>query len=518
MAVAELLASLQVHVDVIIAGLLHDTVEDNPDINFLDLEVLFGSDVRGIVEGETKASKKTKVGGRGLWSDQYLSLYKFVFGRELDALAPEPEEVSKARVQFENLRDMFLAMADDYRVILVKLADRLHNMRTLQHMSEKKRKEIASETLAIFAPLAHRLGVWLFKTELEDLAFKFVFPKEFLNLDRLLGMRRAMYTSTLTSAACDLTSTLENDPKLKGEVRFQITSREKGMYSLWYKMLRKKLDDGKIDQITDIIALRVVLEVDRLPDETDSEYEVRSNDLCYYTLSIVNHLPKWNCPDEPTENYLKDYIKYPKPNGYKSLHTILVHSDVPVPLEVQIRTQHMHDVAEYGMAAHWAYKGDQHGKNGNICRQVAWLASLADKDGELGSDPKTFVQEVLREELGKRCFVFLRDGKILNLSRGCTALDAAFKIHTEVGLHMLYPVVNGNKVNPYYTLQNGDRVSIITSAEACPKPEWLSYCWLRSTRNKLAAHFRKLAKGNSGIVDLGIALATAASAAALPLF
>eukprot|EP00931_Biecheleriopsis_adriatica_P114764 TRINITY_DN90677_c0_g1_i1.p1 TRINITY_DN90677_c0_g1~~TRINITY_DN90677_c0_g1_i1.p1 ORF type:complete len:691 (-),score=126.62 TRINITY_DN90677_c0_g1_i1:166-2190(-) len=511
-AVAELLADLKVEVDVVIAGLLHDTVEDNDEINFRDLEVIFGRDVRRIVEGETKASKRTALGRTPAWSRHYAALFDFVvFGkRPWDSSKPKSDDVSKARLQAENLRDMFLAMADDYRVILVKLADRLHNMRTLQHMPERKRFSIAGETLAVFAPLAHRLGVWLFKTELEDLSFKFLYPNDFTRLDKLLSMRRAQYSSTLSSAARDFSDILRQSDEFKEQnVRVSITGREKGMYSLWHKMQLKPKYENNIDNIDDIIALRVVLDIDKTAMETESEYQARGNKLCYRALSLAYSLPNWTGGDA-----VKDYISYPKPNGYRSLHVVFVHHDVPVPLEIQIRTRQMHEVAEYGMAAHWAYKDQQHGeqdKSDMANRRVAWLATLADKDG---ADPQQFVQEVLREELGKRCFVFLRDGKILNLSSGCSVLDAAFKIHTEVGMRMVYPEVNGVRVPPFYALQNGDRVNIVTSPESKPKQEWLAYAFLRSTRGKLAAHFRKRKKEEDAVVDLAAALATAATAVA----
>jgi len=414
---------------------------------------------------------------------------------------------------------MFLAMADDYRVILVKLADRLHNMRTLQHMPDKKRQSIALETLMVFAPLAHRLGVWLFKSELEDLSFKYLYPDEYADLDKALSMRRAQYSSTLSSAAQDLKDMLSQDPKMQN-AQLRITGREKGMYALWHKMQRKPKYQNNIDNITDIIALRVVLDLEPLPRETKEEFDARGNELCYHALSLTHSLPNWVLP--ASGHSAKDYIQYPKPNGYRSLHTTFVHMDVPVPLEVQIRTREMHDVAEYGMAAHVAYKGEQNGEHDStqmVNRRVAWLASLTDKDGELGADPLQFVQEVLKEELGARCFVFLRDGQILNISRGCTVLDAAFKIHTEVGMHMLYAMVNGKKVAPTTTLQNGDEINIITSSDASPKVAWLDYVYLRSTRSKLAQHFRKEDRTSDSMVDVAALLATAATTAvALPLF
>ncbi|CAE7945526.1 spoT, partial [Symbiodinium sp. KB8] len=506
-----------VQVDVIVGGLLHDTVEDNPTIHFEDLEEIFGPDVRRIVEGETKASKRTALGGRGNWSRRYTSLFSIFFGKQTPSSTSD--DVSKAREQAENLRDMFLAMADDYRVILVKLADRLHNMRTLQFMPERKRKTIAAETLVVFAQLAHRLGVWLFKTELEDLSFKHLYPTEFHRLNNLLSMRRAQYTSTLAAATHDFSEILRQDETLtRHNIKLEITGREKGMYSLWEKMRRKTKYQNNIDNIDDIIALRVVLDIDRFEGEGDEEFAKRGAGFCYHALTLMRKLPNWTGGDS-----LKNYIAFPKPNGYQSLHATFVHDDAPVPLEIQIRTRQMHEVAEYGMAAHWTYKdelrgdGEQH-KSKMLSRRVAWLESLADKDGDLRTDAQQFVEEVLRDELGRRCFIFLRDGTILNLSRGCTALDAAFKIHSEVGLHMVHAVINDKEVPPFYQLQNGDRVNIVTSEEAVPQREWLAYAFLRSTRNKLAAYFRRTKKDKERAVDFAAAVATAATAAAaLPL-
>lgn len=518
-AVAELLASMRVQVEVVIAGLLHDTVEDNEEIGFHDLEALFGRCVRSIVEGETKASKRTKLmRSDECWSISYFPFYRFIFGdRRRGAEAVQENAVaalSKARQQAENLRDMFLAMSDDSRIILVKLADRLHNMRTLQHMTPKKRFAIAAETLVVFIPLAHRLGLWSFKTELEDLSFKYLHPQEFANLDKLLAMRRARYSMTLSSAARDLKLLLGQNSTMKG-VHVSVNGREKGMYSLWYKLHRSEKYLNNIDNVADVIALRVVLDLDRLPGESDEQYEKRGSSLCYHVRSLIYTLAEWRHAGLGVAE--KDYIAYPKPNGYRSLHTTLVHSLSDVPLEVQIRTRQMHEVAEFGMSAHWAYKGEQRGGpdvEETRGRRVAWLASIAESDRRRGIDAGQFVQDVLREELGKRCYVFMRNGKILNLSRGCTAIDAAFKISSEVGLHMCFPIVNGAQVQPSYTLQNGDHINIVTSPDTSPQWQWLDHAWLRSTQNKLIAHLRTRLQNNenmNGMRDFAGMMATTAA-------
>lgn len=330
-------------------------------------------------------------------------------------------------------------------------------------------------------------------------------------MEALLRKRRIQYGKFLSPAVRDLKELLERDPKIQEQrVRLRITGREKGMYSTWDKLRRKPAYCNNLDYIHDIIALRVVLDIDRLPKETDAEYRARGNELCYHTLALTGSLPHWAPPDGGP--FIKDYIRYPKPNGYQSLHTILVRCKTAVPLELQVRTRQMHAVAGFGMAAHWVYKGEQHSEPGQArkrtSKRVAWLASLKDKHGDGNIDPYQFVQDVLRDELGKRCFVFLRDGRILNLSRGCTALDAAFKIHTEVGMRMQHAVVNDVIVDPSYVLQNGDKINIVTLPYARPRKEWIDCVWLRSTRNKLQAYFRKQDMAEQEELDVAAAVAT----------
>lgn len=525
-AVAELLASLRLKADVVMAGLLHDAVEDNQEIQFEDLEELFGRDVRKIVEGETKASKRTAVmRSDDAWSALYHPAWRFVFGARADGkergvASAEDASMAKAREQATNLRDMFLAMADDWRVIIVKLADRLHNMRTLDFMPAKKRARISSETLAVFVPLAHRLGVWEFKTELEDLCFRHLFPEEFDRIDKVLASRRPQHRLTLEMATRDLKDLLEQDSTMQeAGVKLCITAREKGMYSLWRKLQRNPKYRNNLDNVSDIIALRVVLDIDRQPGETNEDYDLRGKSLCYRAVALAT---RWDLGDEglasrsrvALASRIKDYIQLPKPNGYRSIHLIL--TGAPVPLELQIRTRQMHNVAEYGMASHFAYKegGPWRDSSRVRGRGVAWLASLREKDRDTGADPTKFVEEVLREELGNRCFVFLRNGRILNLSRGCTALDAAFRIGAEVGMTMDYPEVNGAKVEPSRMLQNGDCINIVTSPGSTPRWEWLRHAFLSSTRAELIAHFRSLQKEESRrqtLIDVAAVLATVVS-------
>ena len=393
--VALLLSGMQMDAETVMAGLLHDTVEDT-DLTFEQVEGMFGLEVRNIVEGETKVSKLPKL-----------------------AFADYADE------QAENLRQMFIAMTDDYRIIIVKLADRLHNMRTLRFMKPEKQKKISRETLDIFAPLAHRMGIWQVKSELEDTSFMYLYPDEYKKVNSILNQRRNKIEDTLEHSVKVLKETLRNDPTLQGQdVDIEVVGRTKEIYSLWHKMEMKH--DRNLDHIADLVALRVIL----TPGDSFSREKQAADSgvwLCYHVLGLVQHLPNFT----PMPTKVKDYISFPKPNGYQSLHTALMYKGQSV--EVQIRTAHMHTVAEYGMASHWAYHDEK--KRNSSLYNTPWLSSIKEWQQEaVGS--RDFVDCVRRELLGKRVFVFLRNGKILNLARGTTAVDAAFQIHTEVGLNV----------------------------------------------------------------------------------
>ena len=438
--VAKLLAGLKMDAETVMAGLLHDTVEDT-ELTFAQVDALFGPVVMSIVEGETKVSKLPKIA----FSDY-------------------------ADEQAENLRQMFVAMTDDYRIIIVKLADRLHNMRTLRHMKPEKQVKISRETLDIFAPLAHRMGIWQFKSELEDTSFLYLFPEEYKKLHRRLRIYQTRFRDALDKSQAILEQTLAADPTLKEqEVHFAVSGRTKELYSLWHKMEAKH--DHNLDHIADVVALRVILDkpddllmmlsnnnnnnnnqgtnnngehhaaaVSSSPSPPPPVATDRSVWLCYHVLGLVQNLP--GCQPVPTR--VKDYISFPKPNGYQSIHTAIMFRGQMI--EVQIRTSAMHRVAEYGMASHWAYTSE---KRGNPIYGTPWLASIKEyQNDDLCS--RDFVECVRRELLGKRVFVFLRNGKILNLARGATVVDAAFQIHTEVGLGMHGAEINGKGVRTFY--------------------------------------------------------------------
>jgi len=448
--VSLLLAGLKMDEATVMAGLLHDTVEDT-DLTFELLEGMFGKSVRLIVEGETKVSKLPKL-----------------------AIPDYADE------QAENLRQMFVAMTDDYRIIIVKLADRLHNMRTLKHMKPEKQIKISRETLDIFAPLAHRMGIWQFKSELEDTAFMYLYPQESKRLSRRLRQHQTKFEDTLEKSQKMLKARLNIDPTLRDQAAsVQVSGRMKEIYSLWHKMETK--GERNLDHIVDVVALRVIITPKTSPedDENDSDRGVW---LCYHILGLVQHLDGF----QPVPTRVKDYISFPKPNGYQSLHTALILNGQKI--EVQIRTNMMHQVAEYGMASHWAYTDGKRRNNGNVYN-TPWLSSIKEWQNEK-LNARDFVDSVRNELLGKRVFVFLRNGKILNLARGATAIDAAFQIHTEVGLNMHGVEINGKPVTIKYELQNGDVVSILTG-EGRPGADWMQYAKSRSTRSKLRSYFRR---------------------------
>ena len=461
--VSVLLAGLKMDAETVMAGLLHDTVEDT-DLSFELVEEMFGPVVRSIVEGETKVSKLPKL-----------------------AFAEYADE------QAENLRQMFVAMTDDYRIIIVKLADRLHNMRTLRHMKPEKQIKISRETLDIFAPLAHRMGIWQFKSELEDTAFMYLYPQEYKRLNRRLRQHQKIFQETLDRSQKMLRDRLNADRTLRDQaMEVSVSGRMKEIYSLWHKMETK--GDRNIDHIVDVVALRVVITPKQSTEEEENVSD-RGVWLCYHVLGLVQHLDGF----QPVPTRVKDYISFPKPNGYQSLHTALILNGQKI--EVQIRTSMMHQVAEYGMASHWAYKDNFQRQNSKEdLYNTPWLSSIKEWQNEK-LNARDFVDSVRSELLGKRVFVFLRNGKILNLARGTTAVDAAFQIHTEVGLTMHGVEINGKPVPISYELQNGDVVSILTG-HGKPSTEWMRYAKSRSTRSKLRSYFRSKQKERYTLFDV----------------
>ncbi len=438
-AVAELLADMKLDADALIAGLLHDTVEDT-DVTFEDIEDQFGSAVRRIVEGETKISKLTV----RVYEDE----------------------------QSENLRQMLLAMVDDVRIILVKLADRLHNMRTLEFMPAHKQQKIAKETIEIFAPLAHRLGISHIQNELEDLSFYYLEPSRFQSLERQVRLKHAERQTYVEQAL----ALLEDKLELEG-LSFEVSGRSKHLYSIHRKMIR---DNRSLDQIFDLMAIRLILETPMLDGKPDNEQE---KSVCYRALGIVHSL--WT----PIPGRFKDYVAVPKHNGYQSLHTTVIGLRGQ-PIEVQIRTRRMHEIAEYGVAAHWAYKQGLDDTS-EIEKRLEWMKQLLDVDQSVES-AGAFVDTVKNDLLSERVLVFTPAGDVMNLPRGSTPIDFAYQVHTEVGHRCIGARVNGNIVPLNYVLQTGDRVEVLTnrSAQYGPSTDWSNIAVTRSAKQKIRHYFR----------------------------
>jgi GTP diphosphokinase / guanosine-3',5'-bis(diphosphate) 3'-diphosphatase len=447
-AVAGLLAEMRLDGDAIIAGLLHDTVEDTA-LTFEEIEGRFGSAVRRIVEGETKISK-------------------------LAVRAYEDE-------QAENLRQMLLAMVGDVRIILVKLADRLHNMRTLGAMPPTKQQRIARETIEIFAPLAHRLGINHIKNELEDLAFSYLDPERYQQLSRQVRMRSAEREAYVQASIKALATRIEAEG-----LPYELAGRSKHLYSIHRKMLR----DGKnLDQIFDLMAIRVILDGTGSGLADDEEKAA-----CYRALGIVHSL--WT----PIPGRFKDYVAVPKPNGYQSLHTTVIGLQGQ-PIEVQIRSRRMHEVAEFGVAAHWAYKQGIDDV-GEVQKRLSWMQQLLDADTDADS-AGAFVDAVKTDLLAERVLVFTPAGDVVNLPRGSTTLDFAYQVHTEIGHRCVGARVNGEIVPLAYALQTGDRVEVLTNRSQSfgPSPDWMQLATTRSARQKIRHWFR--ARERAGLLESG---------------
>jgi GTP diphosphokinase / guanosine-3',5'-bis(diphosphate) 3'-diphosphatase len=429
-AVAGLLRELGGGSSMIAAGFLHDVVEDT-DTTPEDLERLFGAEVRSLVEGVTKLSK-------------------FNFS-------------SKTERQAENFRRMFLAMAQDIRVIVVKLADRLHNMRTLEHLQDAKRRQIALETREIFAPLANRLGIGRFKWELEDLAFKYLEPDSYRSIQELVAEKRGDRETNLKKIVADLRHRL-NQVGIQVE---DLSGRPKHLYGIYQKMQRQQKG---YDEIYDVAAIRII---------------VNTNEECYRSLAIVHDRFR------PIPGRFKDYIGLPKPNRYQSLHTVVLGS-TGRPLEVQIRTLEMHHIAEYGIAAHWKYKeaGGSTAQMTATDEKFTWLRQLLDWQNDL-KDAQEYLESIKDDLFDGEVYVFTPQGDVVSLNRGATTVDFAYRIHTEVGNRCAGAKVNGRMVTLDTPLKNGDIVEIMTSKNARPSLDWLNFVVTSSARNRIRQWYKR---------------------------
>jgi GTP pyrophosphokinase len=434
-AVATLLAELQMDSTTIAAALLHDVVEDS-DVSLEQIRQDFGAEVATLVDGLTKLSSLT---------------FR-----------------SSAEEQAENYRKLLLSVAKDARVIIIKLADRVHNMRTLEHLDPERQRRIALETREIYAPLAHRFGMAGVKAELEDLAFKFLEPEDYRALSRQVRAKKAERERTIQRLHEPLAQEL-GGAGLEG---VDITGRPKNLWSIYKKMKKR----GKpFEEIYDLLAVRVL--VHSIPE-------------CYHALGVIHH--KWT----PLQERIKDYIASPKSNGYQSLHTTVFGPEGQL-YEIQIRTREMHRTAEYGIAAHWLYQ-ERKGAD-ELDRHLAWFRQLIELQQDAHT-PEEFLEFLKIDLYQDEIFVFTPRGDVKRLPKGATPIDFAFAVHTEVGQHCQGARINGRIAPLHRPLKNGDTVEVITSAQAKPSRDWLAHVHTARARHKI----RQFTKQEEHVLSLGI--------------
>jgi GTP pyrophosphokinase len=429
--VACICAELHLDEQTIAAALLHDVVEDT-DAELDELRAEFGAEIAQLVEGVTK-------------------LTRIQFS-------------SREQAEAENYRKMIVAMAQDVRVILIKLADRLHNMRTIEYLGKQKQVQKAKETLEVYAPLAHRLGIHAVKWELEDLSFQILHPRKYAEIKAMVADRRADREEQVEQAATILGLELE-----KADIPAVISGRAKHFYSIYDKMAKK---GREFNEIYDLTAMRVIAE--RGGDEGTRD--------CYGALGLIHSLWK------PMPGRFKDYIAIPKFNGYRALHTTVI-GPQGRPLEIQVRTREMHETAEYGVAAHWLYK---RGKNQKDAEWVAWVKQLMDEGTTDEADPREFMKTFRTDLFDEEVHVFTPKGQVKTLPAGSTPIDFAYAVHTDVGHRTVGAKVNGRIVPLHYTLKNGDFVEILTAKQGRgPSRDWLSLAKSSRARNKIRQWFSR---------------------------
>ena len=427
LAVAEIVAELELDTDSIIAALLHDCIEDT-GVTHEGIAKLFGITVADLVEGVTKLTRV-----------QY---------------------TSKEEEQMENLRKMLMAMAKDIRVILIKICDRLHNMRTMAYQTPRKQKEKALETMEIYAPIAHRLGMQRIKWELEDTSLKYLDPIGYQEIADELAARSSAHEEFMAGIQKKIKDRLAEEG-----IKATVYGRVKHIYSIYRKMFAQ---NKTMDEIFDLYAFRVI--VDDIPD-------------CYNVLGVIHDLYK------PVLGRFKDYIGTPKPNGYQSLHTTVIGRE-GLPFEVQIRTWEMHHTAEYGIAAHWKYKQGMANEKLGTEEAFEWVRKLLESQQDI--DAEEFVRTMRVDLFADEVFVFTPRGDVINLPAGATPIDFAYNIHSAVGNHMTGAKVNGRMVPFDTALKNGDIVEVITSKSAHgPSRDWMKICKSNEARNKIRQWFKK---------------------------
>ena len=429
--VALILLTFDVDLQTIEASLLHDVVEDT-SVSLDTIKDKFGKEVALLVDGVSKISQI-----------KFLSLEEW---------------------KLESLRKVLIAMASDFRVVFIKLADRLHNMRTLNYLPEEKRREVAKETMEIYVPLAHRLGIYTLKWELEDLAFKYLEPEIFQDLKIKVSKKREERENEIFDIKIKIENLLNEN-----NITCRVEGRAKNLYSIYRKM---KQDNKTFDEIFDLTALRVIV-----PTIQD----------CYKTLGIVH--TRW----KPIPGRVKDYIAIPKPNGYQSLHTTLI-DDNGEPFEIQIRTEEMHKNCEYGIASHWSYKEKGKKIDPDMSNKINWIRQIVEWQKTIPS-AREFINRVKEDIFSDEIFVFTPKGEIINLTVDATPIDFAYKIHTEIGNKCIGAKVNGKIVPLNYKLKTGDRVEILTSKTSPgPSRDWLKFVKSPSTKEKIRQFYRKKEK------------------------
>jgi GTP pyrophosphokinase len=446
-AVANILAEMRITPEVVAAGLLHDTVEDT-DLTLKDIRQDFGDEIAMLVDGVTKLTQLPRVSrGDQHPEDEAREAAERELAERRGRLDPETEaeQLQRSRrydMVSETLRKTFLAMGDDVRVVLIKLADRLHNMRTLGFMPEHKRRRIAQQTLDIFAPLANRLGIWQIKWELEDLAFRHVNPQKYREIAELLAERRSAREEQMKEIRANLEKILSQNG-----IQAEISARPKHIYSIYRKMVRKQVP---FDMVYDVRGVRIIV-----PDIP----------TCYSTLGVIH--TRWR----PIPREFDDYIANPKDNFYRSLHTAVIYDDGKT-LEVQIRTPEMHQNAEYGIAAHWRYK-ENGTRDEEYEKRIIWLRSLMEWRQDV-DDAREFVDGMKTDVFEDRVYVFTPRGDIIDLPAGSTPIDFAYHVHTDIGHRCRGAKVNGKLVSLDTELKTGDKVEILTAKHGGPSRDWLN--------------------------------------------
>ncbi|HEX7083086.1 MAG TPA: bifunctional (p)ppGpp synthetase/guanosine-3',5'-bis(diphosphate) 3'-pyrophosphohydrolase [Gaiellaceae bacterium] len=428
---AKILASLQLDEPTLAAALLHDVVEDT-EVTLDEVRAEFGDEIAQLVEGVTKLTRV--------------------------------QFQSREHAEAENYRKLIVAMAEDVRVILIKLADRLHNLRTIEYLGKQKQVQKARETLEVYAPLAHRLGIHALKWELEDLAFQTLHPRKYEEIKQMVSERRTDREEHVREAAMVLQAELD-----KVDIPADISGRAKHFYSIYDKMAKK---GREFNEIYDLTAMRVI--VQREGDEGTRD--------CYGALGLIHSLWK------PMPGRFKDYIAMPKFNGYRALHTTVI-GPQGRPLEIQVRTNAMHETAEYGVAAHWLYK---RGKADGDAEWVAWVKQLMDDGASDEADPREFMKTFRTDLFDEEVHVFTPKGQVKTLPAGSTPIDFAYAVHTDVGHRTVGAKINGRIVSLHYRLQNGDFVEILTSKQGRgPSRDWLSLAKSSRARNKIRQWFSR---------------------------